>query len=281
MENIVPNTNDSLYNSSDLLFNSYYDFLYDDSNLLFNTYHNYPTFELNGSSHNSSDPVFELYDSSHGSSSLPFDMYNEIQVEDEMMDEVIHPDDETIFRYDGNVDEEEGNNNSEHEEEEENEIKLFEEMEFETWELAESYLDEYAKQQGFCFRKKRRVPDPTDNTITRRRTYECSHAQIHEAQKVVLAENRRDRDSEMIGCPWHINIAFPKLASGVRINSIIGEHNHDMNPLITEIAPKFRKLTDEMLEKVKFWTIHGKMGISTQYNLLVASFPGKVINKKI
>ncbi|EXX72169.1 hypothetical protein RirG_071800 [Rhizophagus irregularis DAOM 197198w] len=35
-----------------------------------------------------------------------------------------------------------------------------------------------------------------------------------------------------------------------------------------------------MLEKVKFWTIQGKMDISTQYNLLVALFPDKVINKK-
>ena len=35
-----------------------------------------------------------------------------------------------------------------------------------------------------------------------------------------------------------------------------------------------------MLEKIKFWTIQGKMGIPTQYNLLVASFPDKVINKK-
>jgi len=122
-------------------------------------------------------------------------------------------------------------------------------MEFETWELAELYLDEYAKQQGFCFRKKRRIPDPTDSTITRRRTYECSHAQIHKAQKVILVENRRDRDSEMIGCPWHINLAFPKSGNGVRINSIIGIHNHHMNPLIAEIAPRFRKLTDEMLEK--------------------------------
>ena len=153
-------------------------------------------------------------------------------------------------------------------------------MEFETWELAESYLDEYAKQQGFCFRKKRRIQDSNDNTITRRKTYECSHAQIHEAQKAILAENRRDRDSEMIGCPWHINLAFPKSSNSVQINSIIGEHNHDMNPLITVIAPKFRKLTEKMLEKVKFWTIQGKMGITTQYNLLVALFSDKVINKK-
>ncbi|CAB4438645.1 unnamed protein product [Rhizophagus irregularis] len=35
-----------------------------------------------------------------------------------------------------------------------------------------------------------------------------------------------------------------------------------------------------MLEKVKFWTIQEKMGISTQYNLLVALFSDKVINKK-
>ena len=35
-----------------------------------------------------------------------------------------------------------------------------------------------------------------------------------------------------------------------------------------------------MLEKIRFWTIHGRMGIPNQYNLLVASYPGKVINKK-
>src|SRR4051794_10445679 len=35
-----------------------------------------------------------------------------------------------------------------------------------------------------------------------------------------------------------------------------------------------------MLKKVKFWTIQGRMGMSTQYNLLVALFPNKIINKK-
>jgi len=55
--------------------------------------------------------------------------------------------------------------------EDEDELRLHPDMEFETWELAESYITEYAKQQGFCFRKKRRILDPIDNTITRRRTY--------------------------------------------------------------------------------------------------------------
>ena len=56
----------------------------------------------------------------------------------------------------------------------------------------------------------------------------------------------------MIGCSWHINFSFPKSASGVRITSILGEHNYNINPLVTEIVLKFQKLTNEMLEKIKF-----------------------------
>ncbi len=153
-------------------------------------------------------------------------------------------------------------------------------MQFKIWELAETYLTDYAKQKGFCFCKKWWISDSIDNTITRHRTYECSYTQTHEAEKVILAKNRKDHDSEMIGCSWHINIAFPKFANSVQINSIIGKHNHNMNSLIAEIASRYQKLTDEMFEKIKIWTIQGKMSISTQYNLLVASFLNKVINKK-
>src|SRR5688500_19499224 len=83
------------------------------------------------------------------------------------------------------------------EEEEQEGLKLHSEMVFETWQIAEAHLNDYARQEGFCFRKRRRIPDPIDNNITRRQTFECSHARIHDAEKAVLAEKRRDRDSEM------------------------------------------------------------------------------------
>ncbi|CAB4422729.1 unnamed protein product [Rhizophagus irregularis] len=105
-------------------------------------------------------------------------------------------------------------NNDDHVEEDKLELKKG--MTFEIWKIAETYLENFAKQQGF---------------------------------------------------------SFPK---GVQINSII----HSLNPLIIETAPKFRRLTNEMLEKIKFWTIEGKMGMPNQYNLLVASFPDKTINRK-
>ncbi|CAG8764555.1 7975_t:CDS:2, partial [Cetraspora pellucida] len=64
-------------------------------------------------------------------------------------------------------------------------------------EIAESYLEDCAKQEGFCFRKQHCYTDPTNNTIACRRTYKCSQACIHQAEKVVLMENRRERDSGM------------------------------------------------------------------------------------
>ncbi|GET01574.1 protein FAR1-related sequence 5-like [Rhizophagus clarus] len=279
MENITNFPYDALYNNSDLLFNSYYDSSYNDSELLFNSYHN--------SLYDSFNPMLNFsYDFSN-----PFlknhEIDNKIQIENEcivkdhqkennnemqIVEMENHSEDHSSKEYD---------DDSEYEKEEENgSLKLNKGMKFETWELAESYLDEYAKQQGFCFRRIRRTLDPSDNTIVRRRTYECTHGQTHKPQKNILEEDRRERDSEMIGCPWHINLSFPKFSNGVWINSVIGEHNHEMNPLISEIAPRFRKLTDKMLEKIKFWTIQGRMGLSTQYNLLVALFPDKVINKK-
>jgi hypothetical protein len=245
MENIL-NTNFS-YNP-DLLFNSYYDTSYSGSDL------------LNGYQYESPDlPIFEFYGSLYDSSDLSLkdhDILNETQIgnvrridvsENEDIYRYDFPEDEKInIRYDVSDDKDRNFNHQEWEydddseyEEEENRLELNQEMEFETWELAESYLSEYAKQQGFSFRKKRRVMDLSDGTITRCRIYEYSHARTHKAQKVILEENRRNKDSEMIGCPWHINLSFPKSGNGIHINSIVGIHNHNMNPCIAKIAPKF------------------------------------------
>lgn len=144
MENIVSDINEPLYNNSDLLFNSYYDSSYSDPNLSFNIHHNplnnssNPTFELYNSSHNSSfSPIFEMYDPSHDSSDLflgDLELY-ETQIGNDMVDVMVHPTNETVIKYNGNIDHnQEECDDSEYEEEEEegNELKLHEGMEFET-----------------------------------------------------------------------------------------------------------------------------------------------------
>lgn len=98
---------------------------------------------------------------------------------------------------------------------EEDKLELKKGMTFETQKIAETYLENFAKQQGFSFRGRRREIDPIDNITIRKRTFECSHARTHDSDKAILEENRRDRNSEMIGCLWHVNMAFPKTAKGV------------------------------------------------------------------
>ncbi|GET52983.1 hypothetical protein GLOIN_2v1594083 [Rhizophagus irregularis DAOM 181602=DAOM 197198] len=128
-------------------------------------------------------PIFEFYISLYDSSDLfleDHDILNETQIGnvrriDVSVNEDINrydfPEDERInsLRYDISDDKDRNFNHQEREyddseyEEEENILELNQRMEFETWELAESYLNEYAKQQGFSFliRPKKSPPSTT------------------------------------------------------------------------------------------------------------------------
>ncbi|EXX77346.1 hypothetical protein RirG_024590 [Rhizophagus irregularis DAOM 197198w] len=163
---------------------------------------------------------------------LPEKPYYEKGSDDEGSDDMEGVEDINVNVLDDMEDEDLYNNDGD-------QLELGQGMIFDTWKIAENYLENFAKQKGFSFRKRRCVTDPIDKTIVRKRTFECSHACVHKSDKAILEKDRRDRGSEMIGCPWHINMAFPKTAKGVRINSIVSEHNHLLNPLIIETAPKF------------------------------------------
>ncbi|RGB24436.1 hypothetical protein C1646_773117 [Rhizophagus diaphanus] len=145
---------DSLRNNSDILFNFYYNSSYSGSDLLSNVYHN--------SLYDSSNLLIsDLYDDSSNLFFESHKVYNETQIGN-------------LEECDENVNYQEEYDSSEYEIDEENHLKLSQEMEFKIWKLAESYFNKYVKHQGFCFQKKRHIQDPNDNTITRRRTYECS-----------------------------------------------------------------------------------------------------------
>ncbi|CAB5357843.1 unnamed protein product [Rhizophagus irregularis] len=53
-----------------------------------------------------------------------------------------------------------------------------------------------------------------------------------------------------------------------------------MNPLIAEMAPKFRKFTLEMITNVEFYVKHGIFSITQIYPLLQAKYPDHLILKK-
>jgi hypothetical protein len=53
-----------------------------------------------------------------------------------------------------------------------------------------------------------------------------------------------------------------------------------MNPLVSEIAPKFRRFTQPMLDDIEFYVKNGTVGAKQIYPLLRAKFPEHPIHKK-
>lgn len=149
---------------------------------------------------------------------------------------------------------------------------------FSTWEDAEIKLNQYAKFTGFSLRRKR-VEADKEGTV-RRRTFECSFSGKPISNQIIDISHQRQRPAQKIICPWHINLTKPKSSTEIGITSIIGEHNHSMIPDICLYAPKYRKLSSEILDKIEFYVTKGNMGSKQIYPLLVASWPDQYIHKR-
>ncbi|GBC14588.1 hypothetical protein GLOIN_2v1779818 [Rhizophagus irregularis DAOM 181602=DAOM 197198] len=67
--------------------------------------------------------------------------------------------------------------------EEETEIRNW--NDFYNYELAERFLDQYAKSNGFVIIKGRIEKDKTDKSIIVRRSFECHHERIRKSKKVI------------------------------------------------------------------------------------------------
>ncbi|CAG8707615.1 17424_t:CDS:1, partial [Gigaspora rosea] len=97
---------------------------------------------------------------------------------------------------------------------------------------------------------------------------------------VIDLSRQRNRHSGKILCPWHINLSKPKNSAVVIITSIIGEHNHQIQPDVVLYAPKYRRLSSEILERIEFYVTKGKMGSKQMLTLLANEFPNHVIHKR-
>ncbi|CAG8689026.1 14416_t:CDS:2, partial [Dentiscutata erythropus] len=120
-----------------------------------------------------------------------------------------------------------------------------------------------------------------DNLSICHRSFEYSQSRAHKAKKVIDITKQRERNSAAINCQWHVNFNKRKDATKIVCISFVNEHNHEMNPVIVQMAPCFRKLSKEMLEDIEFYTHSMKgLGAKIQYSLLSAKYPNKYIDKK-
>jgi hypothetical protein len=114
----------------------------------------------------------------------------------------------------------------------------------------------------------------------RRVTYECTKSGSHISQATSDPTKKRNTHSQRTSCPWRVNLTYPKTSNIVKINSFNDVHNHPLTSMIQEIAPRFRKLTQEMLADVEKYVVQGRMDSMSIYPLLKHDYPNQPIYMK-
>ncbi|CAG8792295.1 20189_t:CDS:2, partial [Dentiscutata erythropus] len=101
---------------------------------------------------------------------------------------------------------------------------------FNKWEEVDKFLELFGKCKRFSFRKNRNEFHSNYLSICRR-SYEYSYSRAYKAKKVVDITKQHEKPSATINCEWHVN--FNNFA---------------------QTAPCFRKLSEEMIEDIRFYT---------------------------
>ncbi|CAB4476179.1 hypothetical protein RhiirA1_476074 [Rhizophagus irregularis] len=142
-------------------------------------------------------------------------------------------------------------------------LKLTSGLTFTDWEDFKSWLHRFASKEGFSY--KIRISE-TIQGVMRRATYECAKSGSHNPQTTSDPTKQRNAHFQQKLCSWKLNVTRSKTGV-VKVNSFNNEHNHPLILLIQEIAPRFQKLTKEMLADIEKYVIKGRMDSVSIYPL--------------
>jgi hypothetical protein len=140
--------------------------------------------------------------------------------------------------------------------------------EFNSFQEAEYWIKEYAKQQHFVVVKTRPKRNKEGHLI--KRTFQCERSGKRRS-RATGSETSRNKGTKRCKCQWHVNLS--QRGSVVRITTMLNEHNHECNVATDTFACANRCLTEEMNEMIYEYTIYGHLDAGAQVALLRAKFP--------
>jgi MULE transposase domain len=154
-----------------------------------------------------------------------------------------------------------------------NTASLFEGKVFTSWNLCDSFLNDWGKNKGFGVIKDRVTKE---GGFIRKRTYICEHG------KKYTSKSNKDISTKKLSCPWHLNASCPKgnnPDSLIYVTTAVDEHNHELN-LGAVAFNEEKRFSDEMMEDVQFLTNNCKMGATAQRKYLEAKYPSHPMYSK-
>jgi len=156
-------------------------------------------------------------------------------------------------------------------------LELIAGLTFNSWDEFKSWINRFALKEGFSY--KIRSSEKIEGVI-RRVAYKCIKSGSNTSQVTSDPIKRRNASSSKTSCPWKLNVTYPKTSGVIKINSFNNEHNHSLTSIVHEIAPRFRKLTPEMLVDIEKYMIQGRMDSASIYPLLKHDYSDQPIYKK-
>ena len=151
---------------------------------------------------------------------------------------------------------------------------------FKDWNEVDVIVNQHARQNGFVAIKSRKDLDEIDKTIVRRRVYTCWKSGTNKPKKVEDITSHRNATTTKTNCPWQASFYFGKRAAAIHLTKLNNVHNHQCDPITIDLALKNQRFPQEILDKIKHYTINGHISAGQQYDLLLKEFPQYHIKKK-
>ena len=156
--------------------------------------------------------------------------------------------------------------------EEEDTTKLYVGKTFRNWNHVANFMKKYAATKGHGVRigGGERVDKTTQETI--KRTYLCCHA-----EKAKSKASKRQTSSCRVECPWRVNIWAKKSKGYLQVTTLHDQHvGHELHPSAVKFVPTLRKLSDEIMEEIRFLTIIAKADATIQYRIIREKFKTRI-----
>ncbi|CAG8683705.1 13981_t:CDS:2 [Gigaspora margarita] len=141
------------------------------------------------------------------------------------------------------------------------ENRLYEGKKFSSWNICDLFLDKWSRSRGFKIIKDHVFKD---GNIVRRRSYICEHGKRYKSK------SKKKMFTKKISCPWHLNVSCSSNDSEITVNTIVNEHNHELNKIFNQ----------DILDDIKFMTEHCNMGATAQRKFLEGKYPLQSIYSK-
>ncbi|PKY55110.1 hypothetical protein RhiirA4_427265 [Rhizophagus irregularis] len=151
---------------------------------------------------------------------------------------------------------------------------------FKDWNEVDVIVNQHARQDGFVAIKYCKELNNVDKTIVRRWVYTCWKSGINKPKKVEDITSHRDTTTVKTNCLWQASFYFGKRAASIHLTKLNNVHNHQIDLVNIELAPKNQRFSQEILDKIGLYTINGHLSARQQYDLLLKEFPQHNIKKK-